>query len=172
VSSCTHNGSQGSPLNRSCAGQRPVARTGVAGPTPSLTCGFCSVGRRFTPVKWRAQTAVILSPFQISPGGAGVLRVRHVADVRFWARLRTQKRGDKGTDAGHVGDIASGASWTPLKITRPLRSSKVRKATWETPQSGLEISPVLRGQSAASRHCRTRADQAGIRSSPGRTVIT
>ena len=47
---------QGSPLNRSCAGQRPAARVGVAGPTPGLTCGFCSVGRRFTPVKWRAQT--------------------------------------------------------------------------------------------------------------------
>ena len=51
-----HNADQGSPLNRSCAGQRPAARVGVAGPTPGLTCGFCSVGRRFTPVKWRAQT--------------------------------------------------------------------------------------------------------------------
>jgi hypothetical protein len=71
------------------------------------------------------------------------LRVRQVADVKLWARLRTQKRSDKGTDAGHVGDIASGASsaaWTSLKITRPLRSSKVRKATSETAQSGLEIS--------------------------------
>jgi hypothetical protein len=37
------------------------------------------------------------------------LRVRHVADVRLWARLRTQKRSDKGIDAGHVGDIASDA---------------------------------------------------------------
>jgi hypothetical protein len=44
--------------------------------------------------------------------------------VRFWARLRTQKRSDKGIDAGHVGDIASGASQTPLKITRPRRNSK------------------------------------------------
>ena len=69
--------------------------------------------------------------------------MRHVADVKLWARLRTQKRSDKGTDAGHVGDIASGASWTPLKITRPLRSSKVRKATSETSQSGLEISAAL-----------------------------
>ncbi len=48
----------GSPLNRSCAGQRPAARVGVAGPTPGLTCGFCSVGCRFTPVKWRAQTVI------------------------------------------------------------------------------------------------------------------
>jgi hypothetical protein len=31
------------------------------------------------------------------------------------------------------------ASETPLKITRPPRSSGVRKATWETPESGLEI---------------------------------
>jgi hypothetical protein len=38
------------------------------------------------------------------------LRARHVADVRLWARLRTQKRGDKGMEAGYVGDIASGAS--------------------------------------------------------------
>jgi hypothetical protein len=30
--------------------------------------------------------------------------------VRFWARLRTQKRSDKGIDAGHVRDIASAAS--------------------------------------------------------------
>jgi hypothetical protein len=87
-------------------------------------------------------SADILSPFGISPGHDRVLRLRHVADVRFWARLRAQKRSDKGTDAGHVGDIASGASWTPLKITRPLRSSKVRRATSETPQSGLEISPA------------------------------
>jgi hypothetical protein len=36
--------------------------------------------------------------------------VRHVADVRLWARLRTQKRSGKRIDAGHVGDIASGAS--------------------------------------------------------------
>ena len=50
---------QGSPLNRSCAGQRPAARVGVAGPTPGLTCGFCSVGRRFTPVKWRARRQLL-----------------------------------------------------------------------------------------------------------------
>ena len=31
------------------------------------------------------RSAVILSPFEISPGGPGVLRVRHVADVRLWA---------------------------------------------------------------------------------------
>src|SRR6266568_2550511 len=54
-----YNERQGSPLNRSCAGQRPAARVGVAGPTPGLTCGFCSVGCRFTPVKWRAQSAVL-----------------------------------------------------------------------------------------------------------------
>jgi len=59
--------------------------------------------------------------------------------VRFWARLRSQKRSDKRIDAGHVRDLASGASHTPLKITRPPRSSKPLKATWETPQSGLEI---------------------------------
>ena len=55
-------------------------------------------------------TAVILSPFCISPGHEEFLRLRHVADVRFSARLRTQKRSDKGIDAGHGGDIASGAS--------------------------------------------------------------
>ena len=54
-----HYCGRGSPLNRSCAGQRPAARVGVAGPTPSLTCGFCSVSRRFTPVKWRAQIVVM-----------------------------------------------------------------------------------------------------------------
>ena len=64
--------------------------------------------------------------------------------MRLWARLRSQKRSDKEMDAGHVRDIASGVSWTPLKITRPPRSSKVRKATWETLQSGLEISAGLR----------------------------
>jgi hypothetical protein len=57
-----------------------------------------------------AISAVILSPFWISPGHEGFLRLRHVADVRFWVRLRTQKRSDKRIDAGHVGDIASGAS--------------------------------------------------------------
>jgi len=67
------------------------------------------------------------------------LRLRHVADVSFWTRIRTEKRSDKGIDAGHVDDIASGASYTPLKITCPRRSSRARKATWETPQSRLEI---------------------------------
>jgi hypothetical protein len=91
-------------------------------------------------LKWLcARTAVILSPFCISPGHEGVLRLRHVADVRFWTQIRTQKRSDNGIDAGHVGDIASGASYTPLKITCPRRSSRARKAIWETPQSGLEI---------------------------------
>jgi hypothetical protein len=80
----------------------------------NLTCGH------YIPV----HRAVILSPFWISPGHEGFLRVRHVADVRLCARLRTQKRSDKGMDAGHVDDIAYGASWTPLKITRPPRSSK------------------------------------------------
>jgi hypothetical protein len=42
-------------------------------------------------------SAVILSPFWISPGHGGFLRLRHVADVRFWARFRTQKRSDKGS---------------------------------------------------------------------------
>ena len=35
------------------------------------------------------------------------MRGRHVADVRFCARLRAQKRSDKEIDAGHVRDIAS-----------------------------------------------------------------
>ena len=52
------NSAPGSPLKRSCAGQRPAARVGAAGPNPGLTCGFCSVGRRSTPVKWRARTAL------------------------------------------------------------------------------------------------------------------
>jgi hypothetical protein len=89
------------------------------------------------------RTAIILSPFEISPRRTGILRLRHVADVRFWARLRTQKRSDKGIGTGHVGDIASDASQTPLKITRPLRGSKARRATSETPQSGLEITAAL-----------------------------
>jgi hypothetical protein len=110
------------------------------------------------------RTAVILSPFGISHGREGFLRVRHVADVKLWARLRTQKRSDKGTDAGHVGDIASGASWTPLKITHPLRSSKVRKATSETPQSRLEISAGRRAFIKSSSHPRRS------RLRPGRLV--
>ncbi len=85
------------------------------------------------------QNGGYLSPFCISPGHEGVLRLRHVAYVMLCARPRSQKRSDKETDAGHVRDIASVASYTPLKITRPPRSSKARKATWETPQSGLEI---------------------------------
>src|SRR5882762_8641462 len=97
------------------------------------------------------RTAVILSPFGISPGHEGFLCLRHVAYVRSWARLRTQKRSDEEIDAGHVRDIASVASYTPLKITRPPCSSKVRKATWETPQSGLEISAGLRAFSLTSR---------------------
>jgi hypothetical protein len=55
----TRKGAQGSALNRSFAGQRPAARVDVAGPTPSLTCGFSSVGRRFTPVKWRPLRGLI-----------------------------------------------------------------------------------------------------------------
>src|SRR5712671_7136954 len=94
---------------------------------------------------------IILSPFGISSGHEGFLCLRHVAYVRLWARLRTQKRSDEEIDAGHVRDIASVASYTPLKITRPPCSSKVRKATWETPQSGLEISAGLRAFSLTSR---------------------
>jgi hypothetical protein len=56
----------------------------------------------------RSRTAVILSPFGISPGHEGFLRLRHVAYVRLCARPRSQKRGDKEIDAGHVRDIASG----------------------------------------------------------------
>jgi len=85
------------------------------------------------------RTAVILSPFRISPSHEAFLRLRHVAYVMLCARLRSQKRSDEKIDAGHVGVIASVASYTPLKITRPPHSSKARKATWETPQSGLEI---------------------------------
>jgi hypothetical protein len=59
--------------------------------------------------------------------------------VRFWARLGLKSGSDKGIAAGQVGETASGPSWTPLKITRPRRSSKARKATSDTPQSGLEI---------------------------------
>jgi hypothetical protein len=93
------------------------------------------------------RTAVILSQFWISPGHEGVLRLRHVAYVMLCARPRSQKRSDKEMDAGHVRDIASVASYTPLKITRPPRSSKARKATWETPQSGLEITAAPRALS-------------------------
>jgi hypothetical protein len=55
-------------------------------------------------------SAVILSAFCISPGHDWFLRLRHVADVRLCARLRTQRRSDEEIDAGHVRDIASGAS--------------------------------------------------------------
>ena len=78
------------------------------------------------------------------------MRLRHVAYVMLCARLRSQKRSDKEIDAGHVRDIASAASYTSLKITRPPRSSKARKATWETPQSGLEITSVRSGMSSGS----------------------
>jgi hypothetical protein len=56
---------------------------------------------------------------------------------------QNSKRSDKGIDSGHVAGTAFGASKTPLKITRPLRSSKARKATSETPQRGLEITAGL-----------------------------
>jgi hypothetical protein len=110
-----------------------------------------------------AISAVILSPFGISPGHEGFLRLRHVAYVMLCARLRSQKRSDKGIDAGHVRDIASGASYTPLKITRPPRSSKPRRAIWETPQSGLEIT------GGYSRGCYLPVDHA-LRSAPGADV--
>src|SRR5271163_426930 len=64
-----NNSPPGSPLKRSCAGQRPAARVGAAGPNPGLTCGFCGVGRRSTPAKWRAQRADI--PPDGAAGGAG-----------------------------------------------------------------------------------------------------
>src|SRR5260370_33801009 len=65
----------------------------------------------------------------------------------FWALLRTQKRSDKRRQdrrrsRGCV--IASGAPYTRLKITRPRRSSRVRKATSETPHNGLEITAARR----------------------------
>jgi hypothetical protein len=42
---------RGYSRNRSCAGQRLAARVGLGGLDPGLTCGFCSVFRRSTPVK-------------------------------------------------------------------------------------------------------------------------
>jgi len=36
------------------------------------------------------------------------LRERHVADVTFWARPGLKSGSDKGIEAGHVGDTASG----------------------------------------------------------------
>ena len=89
------------------AGER-LAGPALAGPVNSgaalyLSAASCrsppSVrlpeGRQGSPQPHR--TAVILSRFWISPGHEGFLRLRHVADVRFWARLRTQKRSDKGS---------------------------------------------------------------------------
>ena len=118
-------------------------RPGTIGPPtrlprnrPARYAGFTSQAPQ---VPQPRRTAVILSPFGISPGHEGFLRLRHVAYVMLCARLRSQKRSDKEIEAGHVRDIVSVASYTPLKITRPPRSSKARKATWETPQSGLEI---------------------------------
>jgi hypothetical protein len=54
-----HDVGRGSPFNRSCAGQRPAARIGVAGAGSGLTCGFCSVDRRSTPAKWRARSGIM-----------------------------------------------------------------------------------------------------------------
>ena len=51
-----------------------------------------------------------------------VLRRRHVADVRFWARTETKSGSEKRIVAGHVGDITFAASQTPLKRTCPPRS--------------------------------------------------
>jgi hypothetical protein len=45
------NDRMGYSRNRSCAGQRLAARVGLGGLDPGLTCGFCSVDRRSTPVK-------------------------------------------------------------------------------------------------------------------------
>jgi len=53
-------------------------------------------------------------------------------------------------------------------ITLTMRRAHVADAG----RRQCSVHPVLRGQPAASRRCRTRADQAGLRSSPGRTVIT
>ena len=105
-----HNGGRGYPLKRRSAGQRRSRKRGTGHRIRDLTCAYTRLTWHATPAKWRARTAVILSPFRISPGHDRVLRLRHVADVRFWARLKTQKRSDKGIDAIHVRDIASGAS--------------------------------------------------------------
>ena len=61
-------------------------------------------------------------------------------------------RSRRRINAGHVGDIASGASWTPLQITRLRRSSKATLATSWTPENALEITETLFVQSTlASR---------------------
>src|SRR6185437_7241539 len=75
---------------------------------------FSAPQRLQTEIPATAPNGGYLKSILNKPGGEGFLRRKHVADVRFWARLRTQKRSDKGIDAGHVGVIASGASYTPL----------------------------------------------------------
>ena len=87
------NRRRGSPLNRSCASQRPATRVGAAEPDPGLTCGFCSVGRRSTPVKWRARTAVTCGLVSIrrrvmrrGESGCGLLTVCAISSP---AALRT-----------------------------------------------------------------------------------
>jgi hypothetical protein len=50
---------------------------------------------------------------------------------------------NKGISAGHVGDTASGTSWTPLKITCLRRGSKAPPATSGAPQQRLKITAGL-----------------------------
>jgi hypothetical protein len=73
VSSCENKARMGYSRNRSCAGQRPAARVGLGGPDPCLTCGFCSVDRRSTPVKEISRRLVMLlrTPAAIRTTGLG-----------------------------------------------------------------------------------------------------
>ena len=75
-------------------------------------------------------------------------RVSASLTCRYWpVRARGNPKSSsskKRIDAGHVGDITSGASWTPLQITRLRRGLRAPSATSETPENGLEITAVTR----------------------------
>jgi hypothetical protein len=57
------------------------------------------------------------------------LRRRHVAEERFPAGSELKAAATRERDAAHEGDTASAAWETPLKITRPRRTSRGRPAT-------------------------------------------
>ena len=93
-----HKPPLGSPLNRSCAGQRPAVRVGVAGPNPGLTCGFCIVGRRSTPVRWRP-----LSRLMNSAGLCAALACR-----AWWGPDRRASAAHNPEDSGHAARQGAG----------------------------------------------------------------
>src|SRR6266566_1201222 len=95
--------------------------------------------------------------------GAGQLRQppadpsRSTYASRYGVDIRAERRGcaPRRADRRHRRRATRAQNTTRLKITRPRRSSKARKATSETPQSGLEITAGTRANchSALTTHC-------------------